>query len=301
MKPTQSSWTSIYTTAKRAIESEKPAGQRICYDPLARKFIGPVLYSIFKIYFAFPYRQTPTTQKYILYRSRFFDDYLGKCLSSGVNQLVILGAGLDSRAYRGEMLKREVKTFEVDHPATQAQKIQMVRRTFGRIPAHVVYVPMDFMKDTLDTLPVNDYNPSIKTVFLCEGVTYYLNAESVGAILTWIGSHAAVNSSVLLDYKAAPPMQRKQPHRKRISAIIAEFAGEKRSYGMDKNQMEVLLKQSGLSQIEDVNGEQLARLYQTNPDRGRRFSRKYSIVSAVVGKDPKKKAIEAIKKKKPGG
>lgn len=300
MKPTQASWTSVYTTAKRAIESEKPADRRICYDPLARRFIGPALYSIFKIYFAFQYRQTPAAQKYILYRSRFFDDYLGKCLSSGINQMVILGAGLDSRAYRGELQKRGVKTFEVDHPATQAHKIQLVRKTFGGIPAHVVYIPMDFMKDTLDTLPVNGYNPSLKTLFLCEGVTYYLNAESVETILIWIGSHAAKNSSVLLDYKTTSPTTRIQPHRKRISALIAEFAGEKRSYGLEKNQMEDLLKQSGFSQIEDVDGEQLAHLYQTNPDRGRQLSRKYAIVSAVVGKDPIK-ANEGIKKKKPGG
>jgi methyltransferase (TIGR00027 family) len=69
-----------------------------------------------------------------------------------IAQLVILGAGLDSRAYRDELLGGTVKTFEVDHPATQASKIRGVKKVFGETPTNVTYVPIDFSDETLDRL-----------------------------------------------------------------------------------------------------------------------------------------------------
>lgn len=134
MRNNRSSWTAIVAAARRAIKSEKPAAERICYDPLARKFIGWIPYLFIKTIVVFQERRKAPLPKYILYRYRFFDDYIQKCLASGITQLVNLGAGWDSRAYRGELLERKVRTFEVDHPATQAEKIRKVKNSSLKSP-----------------------------------------------------------------------------------------------------------------------------------------------------------------------
>ena len=85
----------------------------------------------------------------IVARERYIDDYLQSCIDDGLEQLVILGAGYDSRAYRFEKLKR-VKVFEVDHPATQRVKVARLKEALGELPENVVFVPIDFTKETLE-------------------------------------------------------------------------------------------------------------------------------------------------------
>ena len=92
--------------------------------------------------------------------------------------MVILGAGLDARAYRFEELK-SIKVFEVDHPASQASKIEKVRRVFGELPAHVTYVAVDFNTQTLEKrLPECGYDETRRTLFIWQGVTQYLTPDS---------------------------------------------------------------------------------------------------------------------------
>ena len=116
MKKTQTSQTARATAAVRAIESEKPADARICYDPFARKFTEMWFYLLIKLFAGYGERRSHGELTFIVCRCRYFDDYLQRCLQSGTAQVMILGAGLDSRAYRGELLQGAAKTFEVDHP-----------------------------------------------------------------------------------------------------------------------------------------------------------------------------------------
>ena len=106
--------------------------------------------------------------------------------------MVILGAGLDSRAYRDEMLKTKASVFEVDHPASQAYKIALVKRIIGDPLKTVSYVPVDFDHETLDKLISHGFDKSVKTLFVWEGVTYYLTAEAVDATLGWIRTHTSI-------------------------------------------------------------------------------------------------------------
>ena len=114
---------------------------------------------------------------------------------------MILGAGYDSRAYRFDALKDPIRVFEVDHPATQQAKLEGVRKIFGSLPEHVRYVAIDFNQQTLeDCLAAHGYDPQAKTVFLWQGVTYYLEPAAVDSTLTFIARHAAPGSSVIFDY-----------------------------------------------------------------------------------------------------
>ena len=121
----------------------------------------------------------PGVNGFLMASERFIDDVLQSFLNEGLQQLVILGAGYDSRAYRFDLHGR-VKTFEVDHPVTQAEKLEKVHRVFGKIPEHVRYVPVDFNTQTLsERLLSSGYGPGLISPFIWQGVTMYLTPVGV--------------------------------------------------------------------------------------------------------------------------
>jgi methyltransferase (TIGR00027 family) len=279
MKKTQASGTALGTAAMRAIESERPANERICYDPFARELTDTVFYLLIKLLAGYGERRTHGALTFIVCRSRYFDDYLQECLKSGTAQLVILGAGLDSRAYRDELLQGVVKTFEVDHPATQASKIERVKKVFGKIPTNVAYVPIDFNDETLDKLLACGYDRSLKTLFIWEGVTFYLDAEAVDATLAWVRANAAPSSAIIFDYQYIS-----EPTR--AHAVLSRLTGERRAFRIEKGRIGDFLTQRGFTHVVNANAEQLKRLYCTGPNQGRTVAEIYAIVHAQVGESP---------------
>jgi methyltransferase (TIGR00027 family) len=276
MKKTQASGTALGTAAMRAIESERPAHERICYDPFARQLTDTAFYYLVKLLAGYGERRTHGALTFIVCRCRYFDDYLQECLKSGIAQLVILGAGLDSRAYRDEPLQGAVKTFEVDHPATQASKIERVKKVLGKIPPNVAYVPIDFNDETLDKLLACGYDRSLKSLFIWEGMTYYLDAQAVDATLAWVRANAVSGSAIIFDYQYVS-----EPTR--AHAALSRFTGERRAFAIDKGQIEDFLTRRGFTHVVDANAEQLNRLYCTGPNQGRTVAEIYAIVHAEVG------------------
>jgi methyltransferase (TIGR00027 family) len=276
VKKTRASGTALGTAAMRAIESERPANERICYDPFARELTDTVFYRLIKLLAGYGERRTHGALTFIVCRCRYFDDYLQECLKSGTAQLVILGAGLDSRAYRDELLQGVVKTFEVDHPATQASKIERVKKVFGKIPTNVAYVPIDFNNETLDKLLACGYDWSLKTLFIWEGVTFYLDAEAVDATLAWVRANAAPSSAIIFDYQYIS-----EPTR--AHAVLSRLTGERRAFRIEKGQIGDFLTQRGFTRVVDANAEQLKRIYCTGPNQGRTVAEIYAIVHAQVG------------------
>jgi methyltransferase (TIGR00027 family) len=193
--------------------------------------------------------------------------------------VVILGAGFDSRAYRGELLSEGIKTFEVDHPATQESKIERVKHIFGTIPANVVYVPIDFNIETLDKLFNCGFERSLKTLFIWEGVTLYLDPEAVDTTLAWVQVNAAPGSVIIFDYQDTSTLT--QQHR--AYEVLNQLTGEKRVFGIERNQIESFLTRRGFIQVVDANAEQLEHLYCTGTNQHRRVAKYYSIVHAEVG------------------
>src|SRR5262249_32969982 len=126
-------------------------------------------------------RRWPGTRTSLVARTRLIDDTLAGLPDDTLGQLVILGAGFDTRPYRLARLN-SVPVFEVDHPDTQAAKLAAMRRTMKHIPANVTFVPTDFQLDALaERMTDAGYQPSVPTVFLWEGTTNYLTEHSVDA------------------------------------------------------------------------------------------------------------------------
>ncbi len=87
MRKNQASITAEGIALIRAYESSKPAGDRICYDPLARKFINPILHALGFLFIPYGQRRSPGVEEFLIARTRYIDDYLSDCLKEGIDQL----------------------------------------------------------------------------------------------------------------------------------------------------------------------------------------------------------------------
>lgn len=129
-------------------------------------------------------------------RTRFIDDALLKALQEGVQQIVILGAGFDCRAYRIPGIER-TRVYEVDHPNTLAAKRQHLKNVLGSLPQHAVFVEIDFNQQQLkDILTPSGFDPACPSCFIWEGVTNYLTKQAVDATLQFISTTAADNQII---------------------------------------------------------------------------------------------------------
>jgi methyltransferase (TIGR00027 family) len=133
-------------------------------------------------------------------RTQYFDEVLLQEVRAGVQQVVILGAGFDSRSLRFSDALRAVRVFEVDMPEVLALR---VARLLGGRPAgpSAIAVPIDFEREDVgDALRERGYAPDAKTLFLWEGVTYYLPQDAVKTVLLVVATQSAPGSSILFDY-----------------------------------------------------------------------------------------------------
>ncbi|HET6580796.1 MAG TPA: class I SAM-dependent methyltransferase [Methanoregula sp.] len=193
---------------QRFAESRLPEDVRIFFDPYAVHFIDPV-----KLAWAREHpgeiqalmedfeKKMPGWYNAILGRIRYFDDIVQNAAGEGFSQLVILGAGYDTRAYRIDTLKGHTRVFEIDRPATQERKTEIVKKIFGHLPDHVSFIPHDIGTGPLwPVLEAAGYSLSQKTLFVLEGLVMYLPAGDVEELLAGIARHAGAGSTVLFDF-----------------------------------------------------------------------------------------------------
>jgi methyltransferase (TIGR00027 family) len=128
----------------------------------------------------------------IVVRQRYAEDALDEAVVRGVARYVILGAGLDSFAYRRPDLAAVLRVFEVDHPATQQWKRARLRELHVALPSNLTFIPLDFEQHTLaDGLHAGGHRPPLPTFFSWLGVTHYLTEEAVFKTLRYVASLAA--------------------------------------------------------------------------------------------------------------
>ncbi|VVB71853.1 Leucine carboxyl methyltransferase [uncultured archaeon] len=274
----------------RAYESQKPAGERICYDPYAIHFVSP---GILEWAACNPDkamalqemsdRLFPGLDNFVITRVRYFDDFVTRSIDAGLEQLIILGAGYDSRAYRIEELKK-ITTFEVDHPVTQAVKIEKVKSIFGSLQDHVVFVPVNLGAEDLGRrLLERGYKPSKKSLFLMEGLSYFLPPHVVDEILLFIAKNSGKGSSLILDYypKSVIDGSYELDIVKNIHSLLAQL-GEPLQFGIEDGTVEAFLAQRGFSQIQNATSEDFKKAYFHGVNKDRAVINLLSIVHAAI-------------------
>jgi methyltransferase (TIGR00027 family) len=239
-------------------------------DPVALRIIGRENASALQ---ADP-RQFETTplssylRAFVASRSRYAEDELALGIRRGVRQYVILGAGLDTFAYRNPYPEEILRVFEVDYPTTQTWKRMRLEETSIALPGNLTFAPIDFETQTLEEgLRSAGHDPARCTFFSWLGVTEYLTTEVVMATLRFIAS-APAGSGVVFDYMISPTLLT-PAQRSRLDSFSrrVELAGEPLQTYFDPVFLARDLRAMGFGHVEDLGPEEInARYFRDRKD-----------------------------------
>jgi methyltransferase (TIGR00027 family) len=199
----------VWVAAARAIGSREPdplvrnpddLAAALLGNPLELHVVHPIVTALGLGYDeAMQDLETVGLVRAMIIRTRFIDEALERAVARGVTQVLILGAGLDSHAYRCRQLLSSTRVFELDRPTTLDYKRRRVNEALGAAPENLTYVPMDLGEPIPATLVRHGYDLSLRTFILMEGVSMYLQETALQSTLQFIASHAP-GSSLVFDF-----------------------------------------------------------------------------------------------------
>jgi len=259
--------------AARAVSSHVYRGQGILEDPYAERFLGPRHAWLYHLVRALRSRFVerglvslydrllPGAIGFILTRHRYFDDAIEEAVRGGARQVVLVGAGYDSRAFRQQALAG-IQVLEVDHPDTQARKKDIVRRIFGELPGHVGYVPLNATRGDLRRLPEHGFDRGAPAVFALEGFLWYMPPDVARDVLAAIAEIAAPGSVVVFDHilpsvvDGSCRLEGARAHHRYCAR-----RGEPVLFGIEPDRLAGYLRDVGLRLLDDVGGDELKARY----------------------------------------
>jgi len=265
----------------RAIEMQRPAAERLSTDPYARAFVNPLtLHSTaLMVRSGLLDRILPRgTVDFAIVRERYVHDLMVGEIRNGIGQLVILGAGFDTRAYRIPELG-SIPVFEVDHPATQSAKRHALERVAPTLPAGHRFVAVDFNTQSLgERLAAAGYDETKRTLFVWQGVIMYLTQAGIDATLSFIAGHSAPGSSLVFDYFTTGALT---GNRSAFLQFMTRAMGERVTFGIPEGEIAPFLEARGFSGIRNLDAPGLRALYH-HTLRNRPLMSGAAIVSAKV-------------------
>lgn len=193
MEAHEFSKTAFLVAAYRARATNSEMG--VCHDPWAGRLAGDVGHELSEWYDGV----LPDTELWVSLRTRHIDDCVRTAIDGGIRQVVVLGAGLDTRAAR---LGREgVRFFEVDRPASQAAKRAGLEALSGYPIDAATFVACDFNEDCfIERLSEAGFDPGLPACFVLEGLLYYLPEAAVRKTLAKIAARCAPESCIMFDH-----------------------------------------------------------------------------------------------------
>ncbi len=255
--------------ALRAAAAKHPDPKVRNPDYLAERFVDETFWR------ASPYRNDPDRARHnpnyfwVNARTHHMDALLVEALTQGATQVVNLGAGFDSRAYRFRERFPQARFFELDLPATIGAKRERVVKIFGAVPDRVVLVATDFNTRPLDeVLRAAGYDPTQRTFFIWEGVTMYLPEAANLSTLRFIRSGSASGSSVVYDYLLDSALRPDGGgvYGARSTAAYVASVGEPFLTGWSRSQATAVAIREGLMVVSDLGPAELTARYLTGSD-----------------------------------
>ncbi|PEL15216.1 class I SAM-dependent methyltransferase [Bacillus wiedmannii] len=197
-----------------------------------------------------------------LARAAYCERVLLHEIALGAKQYIILGAGLDTFSFRHRELENKIEIFEVDHPYTQAFKIQRVKEIEYEIPNNLHFISKDFTKDFSKQKLVNEGFENKKTFFSLLGVTYYLTKEELSSLIKNLFEMVPEGSSIVFDYPDENLFTEKGlSNRVENMVKMAAVGGEPMKSCFSYTEMEALLEKAGLLIYEHLSPEDINTLY----------------------------------------
>lgn len=285
------SFTAQTMALQRAMETARPRSSRLFDDPLARDFLrGPLRAAADLAAVPVVGRVVPALYDVIwpgprpsaVARTRLIDDTLAEALADGITQVVLLGAGFDSRAWRLPAIRR-AHVIEVDRPDTQHAKVAALRRT-GQPLERVRFTPVDFERDDLAAaIRAAGLATDRPAVFVWEGVTNYLSAAAVDQTLSVLRALAAPGTLLLFTYVHQGVIDGSAhfPEAARWVRSVAR-AGEAWTFGFVPAALPGYLASRGFTLSWDVSTAEAGRRYFGPAGRRDRASGLYHVALAQV-------------------
>jgi methyltransferase (TIGR00027 family) len=231
--------------------------QALAKLPGVRRFVAPLAE-----------RLVPGGYYYETARVKHIDRILRAELREGLDQLVLLGAGYDSRPYRFANELKDVRVYEVDLPSISYIKRRKVARLMGRPPENVSYIDADFIRDDVSALLKDSgYDLDSATLLILSGVTPYLPEAAVARLFAFTGRHRSPRSSIAFDYVFSEMINGDNSFRgatqirKRLEAM-----GEPLRFGIPQGSMARYLQPFGLTLVSHLMPDELAFRYLCTAD-----------------------------------
>jgi methyltransferase (TIGR00027 family) len=207
----------------------------------------------------------PGLNEYMIARTAYFDGLFVDALKDKTPQIVLLGAGYDSRAYRFAQLNHDTKIFELDIPPTQARKMGCLRKAHIDIPSQVTFVPINFDRESLpDALGKAGYQNDLKTLFIWEGVSYYLEQEAVDATLSFVSHHTHPESIIAFDYTITISEGNINDYygvKEFAQTMVEHHGNEALLFSIDDGETDSFLARRGLEMVHHMDNEEIERKY----------------------------------------
>lgn len=254
-KPSRTAWAAAgHRAAHQVLEHGS-----IFFDPLALRILGKFAGKILQ-----DARSNPSQRRmriFIAARTRFAEEALAAAVADGVRQLVVLGAGLDTLAYRSPF-GSSFRIFEVDHPATQAWKRRRLRYARISVPRNLTFASVDLeTQDLAQELMAAGFDPSRRTFFSWLGVVPYLTEGAVWTTLAFIAG-LPKRAHVVFDYGDPPDTRTPEArvHHDRGAGYVKALGEAWLSY-FQPDKLRAKLVALGFSEIEDLGPREIAARY----------------------------------------
>jgi len=280
----EGSSTAGYTCFSRACATREQDERFRGSDYLAEIFMPPLANILLNVSFLRKWcmhKMFPTgIHEYVLSRTRVFDHAFVDALERGFPQIVLLGSGMDTRAFRFQEENKGTTIFDLDIHATQRYKRQVLERkkivlpASGRLRSALVFAPIDFNRQRLaNVLTQAGYRDGQQTLFLWEGVTMYLEPEAVDGTLAFIRNSAAEGSIVVFDYVRASVLRCENTlYGEKGGYDRVARVGERWMFGIEDGTIEGFLTARGLKLLSHYTPSDLEAAYLTAKD-GTKFGR----------------------------
>ena len=275
-KTTKASMTSMGVAILRAVHQLVDHNPKVLEDPVIVKLLDTHITERIMEHPAV-YQSLPAVKlrSHVLLRSRYAEDCLQRAYDRGIRQYLILGAGLDTFAYRQGNNTAALKIFEVDHPATQAQKISDLHKAGIDIPSNLRFVPIDFESSTLAIgLQKSDLDFHQPAFISWLGVTMYLTMDAIDGVFSFVTSLAPGTEIV---FTFAQPQ--KEPS---YFALQSAQAGEPWLSYFTIGELTEKLKSHGFSEISFLSPDEARSLYFARRTDGLDNIDKVNIARAIV-------------------
>ena len=273
----KSSSTAGFVTYFRACSHKERDARFRGPDYLAQMFhAGAEKYLLRLSFLLLPFmkRRVPGTYGWVAARTFFFDEVFGEAAEDEISQIVIMGAGFDTRAYRFQDSLGDTVVYELDLPEIQSIKVERLKNMQITHPGNIRYVPIDFTKDVLfEKLEEAGYSSSERSLFLWEGVTEYLTDAAVDSTMRSIRDNAPPGSFLAFSYiyRSVVDGTREYYGTKKILKTVAG-TGEPYRFGIPEGEIETFLSDRGYRLVRHLTAEDLEGKYLTD-DEGRLHER----------------------------